>query len=143
MIKEKREFIYKPFSSQWVSLLWEEVNKWYDDGWRVCENTGNKIKDVPVLMPGMVRMMFERDSVSLALEKLKSLTKVDEYKEFCNECDIEYDVSLTKKPMKMKKFIRTELENMLNPKVESKVKPEVGVEKDIYLNKDSFKTVNE
>jgi len=135
MIKEKKEFIYKPFGSFWVSMFWKEVNKWFEDGWKVCENTGNKLKDVPIILPNMIRVVFERDSIDLSLEHLKTLTKVDEYKEFCKKCDIDYDKSLEKAPMKFKKFIREWLENY-----EDK---EEDVKLDIFLNKDSFKQVND
>ena len=125
MIKEKKEMIWRAFGPVWVQRFWNEINAIYKDGWCACENVGNMISDAPILRPNYVRVMFERDSVELTLEHLKTITSIDDYKELSDACGFKYEAKLAKTPMKFKKFIRESLERILKGDgvEETKVEP--------------------
>lgn len=134
MIKERKEFFYKAFGKNWFRDAWVQIEGLFSEGWRVCKNEEHRRNLESMFTINGVRIIFERDNISLSLEHLKSLTKIDEYKEFCKKCNIEYDKTLEKKPMKFKKFIREYLENYEGKKEDAKP--------NIFLNKDSFKPIN-
>lgn len=139
MIKEKKQFVWRAFGSNWAAGFWKDINKLFDEGWRACANRENKRDLAPILAPNRIVVTLERDDKGLTLEHIKTLTKVKDFEDFCNEHNVVYDKDLKKSPVKFKKFVREYFENI--DEKESECVSDTVVE-NIFLNADSFKPIN-